>query len=287
MIRSLIAVIGLSAASFAHAVPDFSAADAMFKTRSEGLAKVMQARDAYKALATTATGEDKVYAIAQMSRLDFIRGELLLVKPSEGDTAAQRKAIFEECLTNVDAIKPSEFPASAEIYYTWKITCFAFWGEAAGPLERLGRVAELKALIKDGLELTTNASGEYIGTYDGGAMGRYVAAVYANPGARPVGLYKPEVALKLATAALAAGVSHDRAFPLALKGSDYYENVWVVGDVLRELGQKSEAVAKLEAGITELEERIADEELPAGREYEANFQLAKMKSLLVKVQSAN
>jgi tetratricopeptide (TPR) repeat protein len=142
-------------------------------------------------------------------------------------------------------------------------------------------------LIRDGLAATSNANGDYIGTYDGGALGRYIAGIYSNPGARPVGLYKPQDALTLVTAAYAAAPNADRAFPEALRGTDYYENVWVLGDVLRELGRKDDAIAKLQAAITELEGRIEDEDLPAGRGYEAQFQLGKLKSLLEKIQTGN
>ena len=196
--------------------------------------------------------------------------------------------VFDDCARNLDAINPTIIPVAAEIYYTWKITCLMFWFESANPLAQVSRVSELKGLIRDGLAATTNANNQYIGTYEGAALGRNIAAIYAFPGGRQIGLYKPEEALKLSSAALAAGLnSPDGAFPVSLSGKDYYENYWAVGNALRELGKKSEALAKIMAGINSIETRLEDDDLPARREYETIFQLQRLRDLLARTNSDN
>jgi len=278
MIRILIATIGLSFAATSSAM-DFSTADALFQQRAEGLEKVMEARAAYGELAAQATGDDKLYAIGQMSRLDYVRGEILLPKSA----ATERKAIFKACMDNVNAISPQAFGSETEAYYTWKITCFTYWAEVATIIERGRNLGKLKKVIKGALPLTTNDSGDYVGTLEGGAIGRYIAAIYGNPGARAVGLYDIEKAKKLITEAWDANASEDRAFPEALSGADYFENVFVLSTILNEDGQTDESISELEDAIELIEELIVDDELPGGREYESKHQLERLKAKLAEL----
>lgn len=267
MIRRMLAVVGLCiAASSAQAI-DFSTADALFQKREEGKDKVLEARNAYASLVGQTSGADKLYAIGQMARLDYVLGEVLLPKSEK----SKRKQIFSGCLDYVEGISPANYGEKTEDYYTWKLMCFAFWADSASVLERVGRVSELKGLISEALPLTTNDDGVYVGTLEGGAIGRYVGAIYGDPQAEPVGLYKPDVARKLIYEARNAASRSDRAFPEPLSGEDYFENTYTIASTLIKAGDNDTAIIELEDGIELIEDMIADGTLPKGREFEAKF----------------
>src|SRR5690606_37194782 len=109
--------------------------------------------------------------------------------------------------------------------------------------------------------------------FEGGGLHRLAAGVYSNPQARLLGLYQPDYAFEEIQKALRA-----EAYPGdPSSGALYYDNWQGMIQVMRELEETDEAIAVMEDTIAELQERIADESLPQGREAEAIFNYKKLK----------
>jgi hypothetical protein len=278
LLISTLLISTLSTTTFASANGDFDQADQLFAERAQGEATVLQAQAAYKKLLSKSQGADQLYAASQIARLSYYHGEVLTSR-SEKD---KRVSIFKSCADDIEIISPKKYGQETEAYYNWKLTCVTLWMESGRGLTSSQYRAvgnDLKTLIKKSLEFTTNDNGDYVGTYEGGAIARYVAAIYSNPNARAIGLYKPREALILINAATEADYHDSRAYPEPLSGEDYAENSFVMVKVLRENKKNSEATEYLNDAIEGLEDQQDSDELPVGRESEALHQLARLKTL--------
>lgn len=271
MLRTgLLGILLFAAASIAQAY-DFTAADELFAQRApteEGAEAISKALAAYRSALDTVTGDDKLYAVSQISRLYIYDGDM--TRPESDKKARMR--IFDNCLNTLkEYLHPDKVGATPQYYY-YKVYCLALWGKSAGPLRILVRAPALKRAISEGLKLDTR--------YEGGGLPRMVAAVYLNKKARPIGLYKPETALELVEAAIASEGVEDRAYPEILTGADIAENYYHYAEALLKNDRKDEAIEILEETITEYEELIELEALPVGREPEAEYYLEKLRERL-------
>lgn len=252
---------------------DFSRADQLFAGRDktiEGRALIADALDAYKQSLATVSGKELVYAVAQISRLYIYKGDMTY---SEDDRKTRMK-IFDTCLDTLDEyLKPSVYGSATPQYYYYKLYCLALWGKSAGPLRVLLRAPVLKKTISEGLKLDTR--------YEGGGMLRMTAAVYLNEKARPLGLYRPQRALELIQQAIASEAIDDPAYPTPLGGTDIAENYYHHAEALLKNDRGAEAIELLEQTISEYEELIELEALPAGREPEAIYYLGKLRRRLI------
>lgn len=270
--RKLWGILLCAVASSAQAY-DFTAADELFAQRAsteEGAEAISNALAAYRAALDTVTGDEKLYAVAQIARLYIYDGDMTR---SESDKKA-RMRIFDNCLDTLEEhIHPDQVGATPQYYY-YKVYCLALWGKAAGPLRILLRAPTLKRAIREGLKLDTR--------YEGGGLPRMVGAVYLNKKARPIGLYKPAKALTLIEQAIASEGIEDRAYPEILTGADVAENYYHYAEALLKNDRKSEAIEILEQTIAEYEELIELEALPEGREPETEYYLGKIRGRLTK-----
>jgi hypothetical protein len=140
-------------------------------------------------------------------------------------------------------------------------------------MEKLAYVAWLKEDFAAGQQLDTR--------FEGGGILRVAAGVYLNPKAAAVQLYNPEQALELATKAL-----NSSAYPGDPSGGgQYYENYAILADALQQLdadrpnsGYKEKAVTLVTTGLTEMDERIALDDLPLGREPEFRHYYERVKA---------
>ncbi len=276
MLRTgLSGILLFAVASIAQAY-DFTAADELFAQRApteEGAEAISEALAAYHAALDTVTGDEKLYAVAQISRLYIYDGDM--TRPESDKKARMR--IFDKCLDTLKAhIHPDEVGATPQYYY-YKVYCLALWGKAAGPLRILLRAVTLKRAIREGLKLDTR--------YEGGGLPRMVGAVYLNSKARPIGLYKPEQALTLIEQAIASEGVEDRAYPEIIAGADVAENYYHYAEALLKNDRKPEAIELLEQTVAEYEELIELEALPVGREPETRYYLEKLRKRLVKYTS--
>lgn len=249
--------------SSAYGDADLTEADALFARRSQGSEATKAARTAYENALPQLSNQNLVYAVSRMAQLDVYAGEILLPKSAKD----QRRAIFERCHDELlPKIKPEVVGETAQYFY-WSGTCLAFWAEAMNPIERAFKVPALKRALNGGFAQDTR--------YYGGGIKRLAAAVWSNPGARPVGLYKPEEALVKINEALAS-----EAYPGdSNQGSSYYTNYKYKVTVLKELGRRAEALAVATTAISEIEELETANSLPAQLEPETLFELANLRDL--------
>lgn len=273
MLQKGLWVILLCAVASSAQAYDFTAADELFAQRAsteEGAEVISNALAAYRAALDTVTGDEKLYAVAQIARLYIYDGDM--TRPESDKKARMR--IFDNCLDTLEEyIHPDQVGATPQYYY-YKVYCLALWGKAAGPLRILLRAPKLKRAIREGLKLDTR--------YEGGGLPRMVGAVYLNSRARPIGLYKPDKALTLIEQAIASEGVEDRAYPEILTGADVAENYYHYAEALLKNDRKSEAIEILEQTIAEYEELIELEALPEGREAETEYYLEKIRGRLTK-----
>ena len=111
---------------------DFSEADALFAQRSkETVSEAEQAIDLYRESLSQVSGDELLYAIAQISKLYIYIGDMTL----PFDAKRQRLRIFDNCLSTLEQyIKPNKFGSPTPQYYYYKIYCLALWGKSANPL---------------------------------------------------------------------------------------------------------------------------------------------------------
>lgn len=259
--------------SFANSWED---AEALFSQREDGQARIAEARTKYlELLSASTTPSEKILAVSQLGRLAVYEGEILLPKTDvEG-----RKKVFSQCFCAnpkvsynplpqpscespgfVDAISPANLGESHPAFHYFRSVCTAYWGEVAGPLEKLAYVAWLKEDFAAGQMLDTR--------FEGGGIQRVAAGVYVNPKAAAVQLYNPEQALALATKALQSS-----AYPGdSSSGSEYYENHAIVADSLQQLaadrpndGFQTTALNHVTQALKEMDERSELDDLPVGR----------------------
>lgn len=201
----------------------FSELDQKFSQRSvEQVEEItnLSALYAEKSLEEGLTADEKVYAVAQASRLDLFYGMLLPQTNYGKDISTDaRKKSLENCLKRVDTIKNSK---SAQYYYAWA-ACNAARGKlSTSTLEKLRYAAPLKLYGSDALKVAEKAEG----AFEGGGIYRIFAAIKANPAAEAVGLFDPVEAMAYATKALKSPTVDYPPFTTPLSGEDYYENYY-------------------------------------------------------------
>ena len=263
--------------------------DNLFEMREQGRQMTGEARTKYfDILSKVTTKADKIRAVAQLGRLAIFEGEMILPKE---DTEG-RKAIFSQCFCAkpsvattptprpnceapgfVEAISPASIGEEHPAYYYFKGICEAYWGEAAGPMEKLAYSQWLKADLAKGLTLDTR--------FEGGGILRVASGVYSNPKAAPVQMYDPDRALLWATQATAS-----QPFPGdPAGGAQYYENPEAVVKSLMQLASdrpnsdfKQQAMNAATTVLSEMDERFALDDLPAGRAPEFRYAYKRTKT---------
>jgi hypothetical protein len=266
----------------------WSEADALFAVRDSGRDKIAAARAKYsEILETASTKADKIRATSQLARLAVYEGEMTLPK----DDVEGRKAIFSSCFCakpsvnstptprpNCEApgfmekISPAAIGEEHPAYYYFKSICEGYWGEVAGPMEKLAYSQWLKADLAKGLTLDTR--------FEGGGILRVSSGVYSNPKAAPVQMYDPDRALLWANQAVAS-----QAYPGdPSDGAQYYENLEVRVKVLMQLASdrpnsefKQQAMNAATSMLSEMDERFALDDLPAGRAPEFRYTYLRTK----------
>ena len=261
MLFKIIASFAIGATtSFAY---DFSTADALFADREQGIDKVNEARAEYQKALSSVSGDELVYAVQKMSRLDTYHGDLL----PDGDNDS-KKEIFGACLERLDSISPENVGETPE-YYFFKATCLGLWAQANGVLESLQRTKELFGYLDKGENLEP--------TFEGGGFFRIRGAVYAKlPAFNPFGpakdLKKSKNYLERAIASEAYPGSEN---PDTETGEYHYNNYYYYAVTLKFLGENEEAAAVLKEAI----DRIEGGDLPVGREPETKVILGSLKKL--------
>lgn len=176
MVRRILAVAALLVCSGSAFAFDFSSADALYKNRNNGPEAIKTARDTYEAALPGLTGREFIYAIEQITRLDYFVGSLL----GEESNLEARKTAYARCMATADRIVPSSTVAANPEYYYWKGSCLAQWAKANGILQSLFRSGELLDYLNKGLTIDP--------TYEGGGFYRVKGAVYAKlPAINPFG----------------------------------------------------------------------------------------------------
>jgi len=268
--------LGLTAASLTAAA-DFSSADALFRQRAESYEKATQAHDAYEAMLASLQGEDLIYAVSQMARLDIYRGGM-----NQGVANADKKAAFDHCMRDTAKIKST----GRQEYYYFYLACMGFRGKLGTDLERLNYGVKLRRIQPAALDASRNSSGQLLGGFEGGGILRVLSAVRANPMAKPLGLYDPQEALDFVKLALQSPERSYKPFPNPMRGEDFYENYFYEAQAKVSLGIKDgddqpvrAASRLLDATISRLDDLEAIDELPAGREPETMFYKQLMRQL--------
>ena len=158
---------------------DFTASNALYRNRAAGPAAIAEARAAYESALPSLTGADYIYAVEQMTRLDYFAGSLF----SEDGHAEERKVAYARCMSTADKLAPSTTVASNPVYFYWKGSCLAQWAKANGILQSLFRSGELMDYLNRGEQVDP--------TYEGGGFYRVKGAVYAKlPAINPFGPHR-------------------------------------------------------------------------------------------------
>lgn len=262
IILPLVGSFAISSIGLAH---NFSKEDRLFANRGSGFEASTRAREAYaKTLNSSLNESDKKYAVSQMARLDIYRGAML-----PNIRLKDRKNVLEQCLDTVDKIRST----GSQEYYYYHLACIGFRGKLSSTMGRIKWALKLKKA--QGAALKSVRSGI---AYEGGGILRVLSAVRGNRKAKPLGLYKPEEALKFSTQALNTPRTKVKPFPTPLAGSDYHENYYYIGQsqVALALEKNNMELAKkslvtLTTALQRLDDLEDMDELPAGREPETAY----------------
>lgn len=232
MVRNVLAfaaAILCSGSVFAH---DFTSADALYAHRGESQAAIDTARAAYESDLATLTGADYIYAIEQMTRLDYYVGSKL----SDDGNEAARKVAYAKCMATVDKIQPGQNNVAPNPeYYYWKGSCLAQWAKANGILQSLVRSGELFDYLSKGEAIDP--------TYEGGGFWRVKGAVYAKlPAFNPFGPRRDmaQSKLLLEKAIESPAYTHTRN-PDTENGHFHYNNHQYYAETLIALGDRVKA----------------------------------------------
>lgn len=268
---------------------DFSAADKLFAKRGHGATdnekfkSATAARAAYeRALrSSNLSQEDKIYAVAQIGRLDLYRAGAL-----ESVNKTLRQEALESCLEIVEKIAHTD----RQEYHCNKIACIALRGKISnGVLDRAKYGLKLKLAQNPAIK-ATQVDGRFVGGYDAGGILRFMSAVRGNRKAKPLGLYDPKEALEFAKAALASPKSKYRPFTHEYSGKDYYENYYYYGQAMIAMGLENQNIQTVKEGanlLVKIGAQIKTREsvLPVERKPERDYYLKLMFRLNNKVQN--
>jgi hypothetical protein len=256
----------------------FDQADALFAQRENNLAKIADARAAYKAVLGKSVGSDAVYAVQQLGKLSYYEGELLT---SLERNPARRTEIFADCRRVVEKIATER--AAVSEYHFWKLLCTAFWVQSAPLLSRLGEIGSIKryfdSVVGDDLEPRPELGMDARYMYAG--MNRVLAGIYREDLSSMVrsGLPNSSKALELADRALAT-----EAGPGQEVGGDmYYSNHRGRGEVLIQDGRADEAKAFLTQVVEDATALLEANQIPADIIPETKAEIARMRALASRI----
>lgn len=216
---------------------DFTHANQLFEARGNGQGAIAEARAAYTQALGQTSGDELIFAVESLSRLDYLESRIL---PDSSNDA--RKTILERCLSNLDKISPDKV-GKTPVYYYWKATCLARWSEANGILTSLFKTGELFGYLNDGL--TTDPR------YEGGGFDRILCSVYVKlPAFNPFGpsrnLGKAESSCEKAMGSAAyPGAKH----PETATGDYFYSINEFYAELYNAKGDNAKAVQMLDDGI--------------------------------------
>lgn len=276
MVRPLLSLALGSCLAFSVSLKaaDFTSADALFAKRSESLAAALAAKEKYKdMLPTLSSDKEKIYAIAQMSRIDLYVGGMMAGVPLD-----KKDELLEDCMNYVEQIAATK----SQEYYFHHLACLAVRGkQATSASARLKYALKMRNIQNAALESTKDAQGQLVGGYEGGGILRVIAAVRANPKAKPLGLYNAKEAVEFAQTALETESKNVPPFG-DLSGRDYVENYYYLGFAEVNQGLDQNDKEKVEQGKATVEkalEKIADGETPAAREPETKYYEGELSAL--------
>lgn len=247
---------------------DFTAADQLFTHRGEGSAQLEQARSSYLSLIPRLSGSDRAYAIEQIARLDALAGLKLM------DTnPAERRRLFERCMTDLDQHNP-QVHGNLPFFYYWKSVCLAQWARANGVLESLFRVDELFRYLSAGEALDS--------TYEGGGFARIRGATLAK--LPPINPFGPRQDLTRSRQLLESSIaspaySHSQS-PEWDTGDFYYSTYFYLGETLVAMGREAEALDVLNEAMA----RIDGGDVPPTRSPEEHLSYQYMAALRASLQ---
>ena len=257
----------------------FDQADGIFAQRENNLAKISEARKAYKQILGTVDGEDRVYEVEQLGKLAFYEGEHLT---SLDRNPGRRTEIFADCRDFVESI--ADMTEARTQYHFWKLQCTAFWVQSAPLLSRLAQIGSIKryfnSIVGENVEPLASAGIDV--RYQGGGIYRVIAGIIKDDLSSLIRSEFPNraKAIDLADKAIAA-----TAYPGDENaGASYYSNYRGRGDVLNKMGRPAEAKVALTKYIEEIDELIAGNELPVGLEAETKAEQVMMKSILAGIR---
>jgi hypothetical protein len=292
LVKAMIALLPLLISAPAVQANDlFETADEHFEKREDNRAEIAKARTAYMALLSQVSGDDLVYAVAQLGRLAIYEGEMLLPKTDRDE----RREIFQQCwctdpsvsilgggscrspgfVEKIKTVNGQEHPA----YFYFKGVCMAYWGEQGSTIEKLAFVGTIESLINKAPTVDYNL---IKGTdYEGGGAHRLAAGFYANPGAAVIGYYKPDIAL----AAIDRAIAAPAAIGDPSNGSQYFDNHQGRVTVLIQLHKKYPNAGWNQKGIDYANQMLLNmtdiidfDTYPAGRKAEFMFNYKMLKT---------
>jgi hypothetical protein len=262
-VRSLLVSSCLVSFSFANAMAaDFTNANALFAERDNS-SKAEEARAAYAQLISGSSMEEKIYAVEQMGRIDYLVGSKL---PENSDGNEKRKAIFKRCLDNQETINPKTTGVETPVFYYWKGVCLASWAKANGIVKSLEKSKELIETIETGKGVSA--------TYEGGGFYRLGSVVYMNlPGLFGGNLEK---AAEYAALAESAEAFEGALNPDTETGRYFYNLYTYKAQILAKQNNVSQAKATLQEAIA----RLNAGDIPAGREPETALHKVEIEATL-------
>ena len=225
ILKAGLVLLGSVLCAFTAGAADFSSADALFARRGTGYGSntfvanqnTQAAINAYEAMVPGLRGPDLVYAMSRIGQLYHFQGDILTDTGDKGS----RKEIFDKCEREIERINPAKVGENAPYYY-FKGVCAGFYAEAGNLVDKVARAGYYKRGSSKDVLYRAIDRGFY--TYLGGGIYRVGAAVFSNPLAALVGLYKPSEAILLTKKALALPGGPD-----GLTGADFCDNYRFLG----------------------------------------------------------
>lgn len=266
------ALVSNSAPCFANL---FDQADHFFELRESSLENIAAARAEYLRLAPSLADADLAYAVQQIGKLAVYEGTYLI--PDAPENAPRKAQIFDQCREIAGKLKA--VPTQVTVYTFWRLSCSALWMRHATVINRLAKIAEVKAEFDELIDVQFEVKAErnIDLRYQGGGINRVLSGIYGDTLSALIrtGLPNGAKALDMAERSLRA-----RGFPGDVnQGTDYYSNHHYKASALIVLRRDAEAQVGLGAAIAEIEERSADGDLPVGMIPETKGELLLLKSM--------
>lgn len=253
----------------AQAMSPLDKALQLYQQRSN-MAQARQAREIYASIIkdSHAKTENRLEAMTRYGRLALWEGAIA-TGISNLSTKESAK-LFDSCMDLTEYISPKKIKRETPEYAYWRAACIGLWAANIKPAKaalHIGKIKEMKGLVEQGLRQFRE--------YDNYGFDRiHAGMLFKSKALSIMDLYHPDQALTVINQVIQ-------------NGTNIYMTFVLKAQILQHLNRKQEALATLDEGIVELNERFTQSSIPQDLVLENMIFLENMNSYKKELTAKN